>query len=75
MSPKYDHFEARACAKFNLSLAITGRRGNLHTLDMIVCPCEEFADEARFVPRGAQGEAGLHLQEVSARFESFSCPK
>lgn len=46
-------FYARVPAKVNLSLAVTGRRGALHTLDMIVCPCEDYADEAVFTPHQA----------------------
>ena len=71
MSFGFDAFKARVCAKLNLSLAITGTRGNLHTLDMIVCPCDEFADEAYFVPDDSQTEAKLTLLDVSADFDGF----
>lgn len=43
-------FYSKIYAKANLSLAITGRRGDMHTLDMIVCPFEEMFDEVEFIP-------------------------
>ena len=43
-------FEAKTFAKLNLSLAVTGKRGNLHTLDMIMYPYEKYADRVSFYP-------------------------
>lgn len=47
-------------AKVNLSLAITGKKNGLHTLDMIVCPYEELWDTVEFFPRDTQ--------DISVRF-------
>ena len=38
-------------AKLNLSLAITGKRDGLHTLDMIVCPYAKYEDTVSFYPQ------------------------
>lgn len=43
-------YYAKIYAKANLSLAVTGRRGDMHTLDMIVCPFEDLFDEVEFIP-------------------------
>lgn len=48
-------FKVKIPAKINLSLAITGKRGNLHTLDMIVYPYEKLADEIAFSPDACAG--------------------
>ena len=49
-------FSATVQAKLNLRLSITGRRGNLHTLDMLVCPYEKMRDVVLFVPDKKAGE-------------------
>ena len=43
-------FVAITPAKLNLSLAITGKKDGLHTLDMIVYPFEKYADKVEFCP-------------------------
>lgn len=53
-------FQVEISAKVNLSLAITGKRGDLHTLDMIVYPYEKLKDEIEFVPDG-----GIGLKELA----------
>ncbi len=60
---------ARVYAKINLSLAVTGKRGNLHTLDMIVCPYRGFYDEAEFTPR--KDMKNIALGDVQAEFCAF----
>ncbi len=60
---------ARVYAKINLSLAVTGKRGNLHTLDMIVCPYRKFFDEAEFVPRADMEY--ITLQNAESSFYGF----
>lgn len=47
-------FSASTPAKLNLSLCITGKRENLHTLDMIVYPYDELQDFAEFFPSAKQ---------------------
>lgn len=37
-------------AKVNLSLAVAGKRGNMHLVDMIVCPMDSLCDEVSFEP-------------------------
>lgn len=49
-------------AKLNLSLAITGRRAHLHTLDMIVYPYRKLCDEVRFFPCSEIGLKKLSAQ-------------
>lgn len=51
-------FTAKVPAKLNLSLAITGKRGNMHTLDMIVCPFDKYEDSVSFIPSDS-GECGI----------------
>ncbi len=48
-------FTAKTPAKVNLSLCITGKRDNLHTLDMIVYPVDYLFDEVIFTPNGKSG--------------------
>ncbi len=48
-------FTAKTPAKVNLSLCITGKRDNLHTLDMIVYPVDYLYDEVIFTPNGKSG--------------------
>ncbi len=45
-----DRYIVSTPAKLNLSLVVTGKRGGLHTVDMIVCPFERFEDKVCFVP-------------------------
>lgn len=54
-------FRVEISAKVNLSLAITGKRGNLHTLDMIVYPYDKLKDKIEFAPNGDIGLDGLEL--------------
>jgi len=37
-------------AKVNLRLAVTGKREDFHTIDMIVCPYNEFQDTVELIP-------------------------
>ena len=62
-------FCERGYAKVSLSLAITGKRGNLHTIDMIVCPYREFYDEVTFTP--IEGASEVTVSEISASFSGF----
>lgn len=48
-------FLVEISAKVNLSLAITGKRGNMHTLDMIVYPYAKLKDKITFIPCDAEG--------------------
>lgn len=52
-------FQVEISAKVNLSLAITGKRGSLHTLDMIVYPYEKLKDEIVFIPDDCSGLSRL----------------
>lgn len=52
-------FQVEVSAKVNLSLAITGKRGSLHTLDMIVYPYEKLKDEIVFIPDDCSGLSQL----------------
>lgn len=60
-------YQAKIPAKINLSLAIVGRRDNLHTLDMIVCSCDKFVDVVTFTPC----DTGNLQINCSASFDSF----
>lgn len=51
-------FTATVPAKLNLSLVVTGKRGNMHTLDMIVCPFDKYRDSVSFIP-SVGGENGI----------------
>lgn len=72
-------FDTKVFAKLNLSLAITGKRGNLHTLDMIVYPYDKLCDEVRFYPNDKIGLEGLDTSGYdgfdSARFYNENCQK
>ncbi len=85
MDQKFLQFEARVPAKLNLSLAVTGKRGSLHTLDMIVCPYEKLWDEATFLPQNSRRMndsphielliASVYDGFVPRLFEKFFIPK
>lgn len=60
-------YQAEIPAKINLSLAVTGRRDGLHTLDMIVCPCYKFVDVVKFFPTE---KGGIEIN-CKASFPSF----
>lgn len=70
-------FEACVPAKVNLSLAITGRRGDLHTLDMIVCPSRAFEDRVAFLPSDSLGVVVEDAYDAfdPKRFEAMFLPK
>lgn len=56
---------ADIAAKLNLSLKITGRRGDMHTLDMRLCSVDLF-DTAEFTPRvGDDRDKKIYLSAVS----------
>lgn len=48
-------FTSKTPAKVNLSLCITGKCDNLHTLDMIVYPVDFLYDEVIFTPSSKEG--------------------
>ncbi len=52
---KLKHYSSKTNAKVNLSLVITGKRDNLHTLDMITYPLEHIYDEVIFLSKGKKG--------------------
>ncbi len=67
-------------AKLNLSLAVTGKRGGMHTLDMIVYPYEKYADVVEFFP--VDGKVGFDVFVKGGfdgldkeRFSAFVCDK
>ncbi len=70
-------FAASAPAKFNLSLAIVGKRGDMHDLDMITCPLEKMTDEALFCPCPENTIEIISAFDGfdEARFLSFFAPK
>lgn len=72
-------FRVKIPAKINLSLAITGKRGNLHTLDMIVYPYEKLADEIVFFPDDGMGLSALRTRGYCGfdeeRFARENCDK
>lgn len=53
-------------AKVNLSLVITGRRGELHTLKSVVCPAYEYEDEVTFIP---SDDFGIEVADAYDGFE------
>ena len=60
--------ESKVFAKLNLSLAVTGRRDGLHTLDMIVYPYEKYEDRAVFSP--VEGQVGFDVA-ISGGFDGL----
>ncbi len=69
-------FVGRSSAKVNLSLAVTGKRGNLHTLDMIVVPYEKSEDVAIFSPSDdVTFRYGGYDGFDATRFDAFFRPK
>lgn len=72
--------EEKIPAKVNLSLAVTGKRGGMHTLCMIVAECEDLFDEVYLSPekgsdfklRFAQGD---YKELDEGRFAKFLAPK
>lgn len=63
-------FTARVPAKLNLSLAITGKKDGLHTLDMIVCPYEKYEDVVSFCPQEGE-KSGVSNVFVDCDFDGF----
>lgn len=53
-------YSAKICAKINLSLAITGKKEDMHLLDMIVYPLHNLYDEAYFSPT-TDGKISIHI--------------
>lgn len=68
-------FKGSAAAKCNLSLAVTGKRGPLHTLDMICVPLDNYVDEAEFTPSPRGGGPYIALESAIANFDGFSSPR
>ena len=73
MEQNFSQFTARVAAKLNLSLAVTGKRGGLHTLDMIVCPYEKLWDEATFLPQNSQYPSKMpHIDlKIESAYDGF----
>lgn len=73
-------YAAKTPAKLNLSLCITGKRENLHTLDMIVYPFSDISDEAFFIPRKSVGIRKIHVISgykglKKSKFKKFMFPR
>lgn len=68
-----------AYAKLSLSLAILGKRDNLHELDMITIPFTNYKDSVQFIPLDTQKveiEVRSSLEDFDKnRFESFAKTK
>lgn len=56
-------YVARVAAKINLSLAVTGKKDNMHELDMILCPVELY-DSAEFVPSNSGVRISVRSTQV-----------
>lgn len=54
-------YKAEVFSKINLSLEITGKAGNLHTLKMLVCPYKEYKDIVTFYPSDVN-EADIYIE-------------
>lgn len=61
-------FTAEIPAKVNLSLAITGRKDTLHTLEMVVCPYFGYVDTVEFIP--SESTNGIAVT-ATADFDNF----
>lgn len=57
-------YTAKVPAKLNLSLAITGRKEGMHTLDMIMYPYEKLADTVAFYPQENEGKISVKCDFV-----------
>lgn len=66
---KENTFTISVPAKLNLSLAITGKKGGLHTLDMIVCPYEKYEDIVSFYPQN--GVVGITETKIDCDLQGF----
>ncbi len=62
-------YSAQVPSKANLTLAVTGKRGGLHTLQMTVCPYPDFSDRVEFFP--VTDCADIEVEGVSAQFKDF----
>ncbi len=69
MSVDQTTFTISVPAKLNLSLAITGKRGGLHTLDMIVCPYYKYKDVVSFCPQ--EGVVGVTSVKIDSDLQGF----
>lgn len=56
-------------AKLNLSLAVTGKREGLHTLDMIVCPSAKYEDIVSFYPQN--NTVGITEVKIDCALQGF----
>lgn len=61
-------YKAQVPAKLNLSLAITGKKDGMHTLDMIMYPYEKLCDTVSFCPKNEKGAAKI---VVTCDFDDF----
>lgn len=73
-------YKSKIPAKINLSLEITGRADNLHTLKMLVCPYRGYSDIVEFYPNIDKTDIEIEIAEAyigfdKARFLNFFNPK
>ncbi len=73
-------YKSEIPAKINLSLEITGRADNLHTLKMLVCPYRGYSDIVEFYPNTDKTDIEIEIAEAyigfdKARFLNFFNPK
>ncbi len=60
---------ASVCAKINLSLCIEGKRGDMHTLDMIVVPYKKYCDSATVTLD--KSVSGLVLSQIDTSLDNI----
>ena len=73
-------YKSEIPAKINLSLEITGRADNLHTLKMLVCPYRGYSDIVEFYPNIDKTDIEIEIAEAyigfdKARFLDFYTSK
>ncbi len=73
-------YKSEIPAKINLSLEITGRADNLHTLKMLVCPYRGYSDIVEFYPNTDKTDIEIEIAEAyigfdKARFLDFYTSK
>lgn len=64
-------YKAEVFSKINLSLEITGKADNLHTLKMLVCPYEDYKDIVTFYPSDVN-EADIYIEVAEAYSDKSS---
>lgn len=74
-----DVYRFRCNAKINAFLKVGGKRGNLHTINSLVIPCNAYFDSAKFYPDDRQGfdvSVSSILEDFDEeRFLKFIMPK